>query len=116
MIDRMPVGRTPSHPRTSVPLGIGALVMLSALGPSWAVVIATVIGSFVAGMVDPDAPVRAGLLVLAPAVLAGLVRILVETPESLGRFLLALVSGAVFVLVLSHLGAGVQRRRSASRT
>ena len=111
----MPVERSASYRRTTVPLAIGLVVMLSALGPSWAVVIAIVVGPFVAGMVVPDEPVRAGLLVLAPAVVAGLVRILVDAPEALGSFLFALVSGAVFVLVFSHLGAGVQRRRSVSR-
>lgn len=98
--------------RTVVPVALGALAMLAALvGPGWLSGAVAVVGALVAGALNPDEPVRAGVLTVALPVIGGLIRVLVDEPSALGAFVLAAISAAVLALVASHVGAGIQRRR-----
>lgn len=98
-----------------VPLAVGAVAMLAALvEPSWLSGAVVLVGAVVAGALNPDEPVRAGLLTLALPVLGGVLRVLVDAPSSIGAVLVVSAFAAVWSLVASHVGAGVQRRRLAA--
>ncbi|MSO85934.1 MAG: hypothetical protein EXQ71_00230 [Acidimicrobiia bacterium] len=62
--------------RTVVPVALGALAMLAALvGPGWLSGAVAVVGALVAGALNPNEPVRAGVLTVALPVIGGLIRV-----------------------------------------
>ena len=101
--------------RTVIPLALGLAAMLaSVVAPGWVVGAVALLGPFVAGMLDPDEPVRAGLLTVALPVVGGLIRVRVDHSSALGTLAFAGVCAAAFALIASHLGAGAQRRLGAT--
>lgn len=103
--------------RTVTPLVLGLAAMLSALvGPGWISGLVALLGAFVAGMLNREEPVRAGLLTVAPPVVGGLARVLVDKPSALGALVFAATGAAAFAMVASHVGAGLQRRRKSTAT
>lgn len=97
-----------------MPLAIGAVAMLAAFGPAWLSAIVAIVGAFIAGRLNPNEPVRAGLLTVALPAVGGLVRVLVDDESKLGVLAVAIVAGSVLAVVASYVGAGVQRRRLAT--
>lgn len=101
--------------RTLGPLGLGLAAMLSALiGPGWIPGTVGLGGAFLAGAINRDEPVRAGLLVIALPVAGAAVRVLVDRPSAVGALLFGMVSLAGLALIASHLGAGMRRRRTVA--
>ena len=80
------------------------------VGPDWLSGALALAGAFLAGVLNPYEPVRAGLLAVAVPALAGLIRVLLDEPSALGVLVVAAVGGALLALVASHFAAGVQQR------
>ena len=58
---------------------------------------------------------QAAMLFLAPALVLGAVRLLIDDADvPLWALLLALVSTVMFVAIFTHVGAGIALRRAAS--
>lgn len=117
MVHDEPVERPqpPRTRRTVIPVAFGLAAMLASLvGPEWIPGAVALVGPFVCGWLNPDEPVRAGLLTLLLPFLGAFVTVLVEEPSALGALLFAGVVAAGFSLIASHVGAGVQRRRAAT--
>jgi hypothetical protein len=67
-------------------------------------------------MLNRDEPVRAGLLTILLPVLGGFLRVLLDQRSAVGALVLTAVAGAALALIASHVGAGVQRRRTVTDT
>ncbi|MBK5224342.1 MAG: hypothetical protein JJE52_15995 [Acidimicrobiia bacterium] len=103
--------------RTAVPLAIGAAAMLAAVtGPGWLPGVVALVGAFIAGLLNPDEPVRAGLLTVALPVVGAVIRVLIDEPSAVVGVLMVSVLAAVLALIASHFGAGVARRRVPAGT
>jgi hypothetical protein len=97
------------------PVGVGLLAGLSSFVlPGSLGVVIMVVAALAAGWVLPSAPMAAALLFLAPALVLGAVRLLLDDSDvAVSTLLLALVSAVMVVAVFTHVGAGIALRRAA---
>lgn len=92
----------------AVGLGAGVLSFVLPDGFGAAVVIAS---ALLAGWVFPNAPMTAALLFLAPTLLLGAIRLLIDDVDaSIGALGLAIVGAVFFTAIFTHLGSGLALR------
>ena len=90
-----------------VAAGILSLVLPGGLTP-----LVVIVAALVAGWLLPGEPVVAAALFLAPGVVAGTVRVLIDgDAPSIAALALVLLCAVLFVGILTHLGAGLALRR-----
>ena len=92
-------------------VGAGAGLLLFVL-PDGAGALVIVIAALLAGWVLPQAPMAAATLFLAPTVVLGTVRLVLDDGSiGLGSAVFALVTAILVTAIFTHLGAGLALRR-----
>ncbi len=96
------------------PIGAGLIAGLaSALMPGAVALVVVVVAAVTAGWLLPEAPMRAALLFVLPAVVIGFVRMLLDDrSDAVGAFTVGSVLAAVVASIFTHVGAGLALRRS----
>lgn len=95
------------------PVGAGlAAGLLAALLPDGVGVVVILVAALVAGWLLPDAPMKAAVLFVLPAVAIGFARmILDDRSDAAGAFAFGSVVAVVVAAIFTHVGAGIALRR-----
>lgn len=96
------------------PVGAGLVAgLVSALVPDAVGLVVLLVAAVTAGWLLPEAPTRAALLFVLPAVAIGFVRMLLDDrSDAIGAFIAGSVVAVVVAAIFTHLGAGFSLRRS----
>lgn len=87
--------------------------LASALVPGAVGVVVLLVAAVTAGWLFPEAPMRAAMLFVLPAVGIGFVRMLLDDrSDAVGAFTVGSVLAVVVAAIFTHLGAGLALRRS----
>lgn len=99
-----------------VALGVGA-GLFQVVVPEGLGFVVVILAAFAAGWFLAEEPMAAALLFMLPAVVLGVLRVLVDGESaSFGALAFGLVLAVMFAAFFTHIGAGVAlRRRSAER-
>ena len=100
------------------PLGLGVLAGLVQFAlPEFLGVLVLIAAALAAGWMLPEQPMKAALLFLAPAVVLGAVRLLIDGDSSvIGPLIFGLILAVMFVAFFTHIGAGIALRRREKAT
>lgn len=100
------------------PIAAGLVAgLVSAVVPDTIGLVVLLVATLAAGWLLPEAPVRAALLFVLPAVAIGLVRMVVgDRSDAVGAFIVGSIVAVVVAAIFTHVGAGLAlRRREAWR-
>ena len=94
-------------------VGVVAGIVIAVM-PDGAIPVVAVVAALVAGALLPLRPMVAAILVLVPTIIVAVLRTAIDADRDVGAMGVALISALFVTAILTHLSAGVVKRRNES--